>query len=280
MNWDRIEGNWKQMKGKVKEQWGKLTDDDIDVIAGKRDQLVGKIQEQYGISKDEAEKQVKTFRRRHARRRHDARLLIEIHREENTMRTTLKPIAALVLALGLGVGGRRARRRYDDPRRIQGRERSHRRAVQVRQGSLQRMSGNAKDICQAEAKGKQKIAKAELDARYKGTAKAREDARVARADAQYEVAKEKCDDLSGNAKDVCVKEAKAAQTRAKADAKADRKVSDARKDSNERTAEARRDASETKRDADYRAAAERCDRLAGDAKTACVADAKARFGKS
>lgn len=58
MNWDRIEGNWKQFKGRVKEQWGKLTDDDIDVIAGKRDQLVGKIQESYGIGKDEAEKQV------------------------------------------------------------------------------------------------------------------------------------------------------------------------------------------------------------------------------
>ena len=57
MNWDRIEGNWKQFKGRVKEQWGKLTDDDIDVIAGKRDQLVGKIQESYGITKDEAEKQ-------------------------------------------------------------------------------------------------------------------------------------------------------------------------------------------------------------------------------
>jgi uncharacterized protein YjbJ (UPF0337 family) len=61
MNWDRIEGNWKQFTGRVKEQWGKLTDDDIDVIAGKRDQLVGKIQEQYGISKDEAEKQVDRF---------------------------------------------------------------------------------------------------------------------------------------------------------------------------------------------------------------------------
>ena len=61
MNWDRIEGNWKQFTGRVKEQWGKLTDDDIDVIAGKRDQLVGKIQEQYGITKDEAEKQVDRF---------------------------------------------------------------------------------------------------------------------------------------------------------------------------------------------------------------------------
>jgi len=58
MNWDRIEGNWKQFTGKVKEQWGKLTDDDIDVIGGKRDQLVGKIQESYGIGKDEAEQQV------------------------------------------------------------------------------------------------------------------------------------------------------------------------------------------------------------------------------
>ena len=58
MNWDRIEDNWKQFTGKVKQQWGKLTDDDIDVIAGKRDELVGKIQEQYGIKKDEAERQV------------------------------------------------------------------------------------------------------------------------------------------------------------------------------------------------------------------------------
>ena len=60
MNWDRIEGNWKQVTGKVRVQWGKLTDDDIDVIAGRREQLAGKIQERYGIAKDEAEKQ---FRR-------------------------------------------------------------------------------------------------------------------------------------------------------------------------------------------------------------------------
>ena len=64
MNQDRIEGNWKQVKGKVKEQWGKLTDDDLDVIAGKRDQLLGRIQERHGIAKDEAEKQVVTFESR------------------------------------------------------------------------------------------------------------------------------------------------------------------------------------------------------------------------
>ena len=61
MNWDRIEGNWKQFKGKVKEQWGKLTDDEIDKIAGRRDQLAGKIQECYGIGKDEAERQLKAW---------------------------------------------------------------------------------------------------------------------------------------------------------------------------------------------------------------------------
>lgn len=64
MNKDTLEGNWKQLKGKVKEQWGKLTDDDFDVIAGKRDQLLGRIQERHGISRDEAEQQVAEWERR------------------------------------------------------------------------------------------------------------------------------------------------------------------------------------------------------------------------
>ena len=58
MNWDRVEGQWKQMAGKVKTKWGKLTDDDLTAISGKKDQLVGRIQERYGIQKDEAERQV------------------------------------------------------------------------------------------------------------------------------------------------------------------------------------------------------------------------------
>lgn len=57
MNWDQIEGKWKQMKGSVKEKWGKLTDDDLDSIAGKRDKLVGKLQERYGYARDQAEKE-------------------------------------------------------------------------------------------------------------------------------------------------------------------------------------------------------------------------------
>jgi len=67
MNNDILAGNWKQFKGNMLEQWGKLTDDDLDVAAGKRDQLVGKVQEKYGLAKDEAERQVKAFEDRHAK---------------------------------------------------------------------------------------------------------------------------------------------------------------------------------------------------------------------
>jgi uncharacterized protein YjbJ (UPF0337 family) len=67
MNKDTIEGNWKQLKGKVQEQWGKLTDDDFDVVAGKRDQFLGKVQERYGVTKDEAEKQVALWETRDGR---------------------------------------------------------------------------------------------------------------------------------------------------------------------------------------------------------------------
>jgi hypothetical protein len=90
------------------------------------------------------------------------------------------------------------------------------------------LAGNAKDICAAEAKGKEKVALAELGAAYKPTSKTHYDARVAKAEADYSVAKEKCDDQAGNARDVCVKEAQALQTAAKADAKASMKTADAK----------------------------------------------------
>jgi uncharacterized protein YjbJ (UPF0337 family) len=64
MNSDQFAGNWKQLKGKVKEQWGKLTDDDVTVIEGKRDQLVGRVQERYGIAKEKAEEEVSAWERR------------------------------------------------------------------------------------------------------------------------------------------------------------------------------------------------------------------------
>jgi uncharacterized protein YjbJ (UPF0337 family) len=61
MNWDRVEGNWKTLKGQVKQQWGKLTDDDLDVIAGKREELLGRIQHAYGMSRDEADRQIRAW---------------------------------------------------------------------------------------------------------------------------------------------------------------------------------------------------------------------------
>jgi hypothetical protein len=130
-------------------------------------------------------------------------------------------------------------------------------------------SGNAKDICVEEAKGHEKVALAELDYKRDATDRNREKVAEARADATYNVAKEKCDDLSGNPKDVCVKEAKAVRAKALADAKANKEVSNARAD-----------AANDKREADYKVAVEKCDALAGDAKASCVAEAKARYGKS
>jgi uncharacterized protein YjbJ (UPF0337 family) len=64
MNQDRMRGQWKQVKGKLKEQWGRLTDDDLDVIEGKREQLLGRIQERHGIAKEEAHRQVREFEQR------------------------------------------------------------------------------------------------------------------------------------------------------------------------------------------------------------------------
>ena len=86
---------------------------------------------------------------------------------------------------------------------------------------------NAKDICVAEAKGKENVALSELEARYHPSPKANYNVLIAKAQADYSVAQQKCDDLSGNVKDVCVKEAKAALSAAKADAQAQMKTANA-----------------------------------------------------
>jgi len=141
-------------------------------------------------------------------------------------------------------------------------------------------SGNANDVCVAEANGKEKVAKADAEAAYKNTPKAREDMRDARAEANYNVAKQKCDALAGNPKDVCVKEADAVLVKAKADAKVDRVVADTRQDSATKQADANKDANADKRNADYKVAIEKCDALAAPAKDTCVGNAKVQYGKS
>ncbi|WP_251777213.1 hypothetical protein [Caldimonas mangrovi] len=121
------------------------------------------------------------------------------------------------------------------------------------------LSGNAKDVCVTEAKATRTTAEARAKASYEGTPKAQQKAAEDVARAEYSVAKERCDERSGNAEDVCEKDAKAAYERAKAEARLDKTVG-----------EARQEAVEHKREATIDAQAERCDSLAGDAKAACL----------
>ncbi len=129
-------------------------------------------------------------------------------------------------------------------------------------------AANAKDICMEEAKGKERIAKAELEASYNPSEKHSYSLRMARADAVYDIAKEKCDDASGNAKDVCRKEAKSAHVSAKANAKLVERTVD------NNTTES------DKINAAYAVAKEKCDAFAGDVKSSCVRTAKGQYGQN
>lgn len=152
------------------------------------------------------------------------------------------------------------------------------------------LAGNAKDVCVAEAKGKERVAKAELLAQFEPTAKHGQAARLARAEAAYDVSIERCDDKAGNEKDVCVKEAKAAKIHAVADAKVRKETTDANAEASQASSEAgakaaaagaevRHDAAADKLAADYAVAKEKCDVLAGEAKDRCLTDVKGRFGQ-
>lgn len=157
-------------------------------------------------------------------------------------------------------------------------------------GACDSFTANAKDVCRAEAKGHENVARAELEASYKPNQKSGYTVTLAKAQAVYAVAMEKCDDKAGNNKDVCREEAKAAKTSTNADAKASLKISSANQAANktsaaaqvkagETRAVARQDAATDKREAGYAVAREKCDKFADDAKAACVTEAKARFGQ-
>ena len=203
-------------------------------------------------------------------------------------RTTLTVLAA---AIGLAFGSaaiansNMSRSAYEDAKKSIAAE--HKAA----QAQCDTLAANAKDICQAQAKGKERVAKADLKAKYHPSRHARYEARVTAAEADYAVAMQTCDDKSGNDKDVCVKEAKAALVTAKADAKvylktadanvaAQHKTAKARAGASKEIAEVRKDAREDKRDADYAVAKEKCDALSGAAKDSCVSLAKSQHGKS
>jgi len=171
-------------------------------------------------------------------------------------------------------------------------------------------SGQAKNVCIEEAKAVDTKARAKAEADYRQTPKATKVMRDAYADADYRLARVKCNALSGNLKDVCIRQASAVQVKAKADArvaevaaqanaqaaqasakaeamaaekisKADAQAAEAtaRADANAdtRIADARADAAQEKRAANYKLARQRCESLAGEAKDRCQADAKRIF---
>ncbi|WP_367849336.1 hypothetical protein [Rhodoferax sp. WC2427] len=131
------------------------------------------------------------------------------------------------------------------------------------------LAKNAKDVCMEEAKAKEKVATAELKYAFSGKPADHTKAMEVKAETDYAVAKEKCDDKAGNDKSVCVKEAKAIEVKALTDARTSEKIGEVKKD-----------AAEDKRDADYKVAAQKCDAMAGAARDSCIAAAKAKFGKS
>ncbi len=137
------------------------------------------------------------------------------------------------------------------------------------------LKDNAQDVCKKEAKLEQTRSTAEAKAQHEGTVKANSKALKDVADAEYDLAKEKCDDLDGNAKDVCVKEAKAEKEKTHADAEKNKEIAEKRVDA----AEARDGAEEDKMEADYKVAKEKCDALSGDQKDACQDAAKNKYDK-
>lgn len=140
-------------------------------------------------------------------------------------------------------------------------------------------SGNANDICMAEVKGKKAIALAELNQQHKPSIKNHYKVSMAKGEATYDVAKQACDDLSGNPKDVCVKEAKSAWVAAKSEAKVQMKTSATNAEARSDNKEVREDASADQRAAALKVAEEKCEALASTAKDKCLAAAQAKFEK-
>ena len=204
------------------------------------------------------------------------------------MKTISLKLVALAVGLAFSAAGSTQTMPKDDYQAGKDRIAAESKAAKAACTSL---FGNARSVCEAEASGTGKVAGAELDASYGPTLKSRNEVRVVKAEADHAVARQRCDDLAGNAKDVCIKEATASETAAKADAKAQLTTAKAKAVAEEKSASAlstakaqaataREEAATAKNDAHYAVAVEKCDVYAGGAKDVCLDRAKVRFGKS
>ena len=179
------------------------------------------------------------------------------------------PVRPLALALAalLCLGSAQAATNFSKAT-YQGAKADIKAAYKTDRAACASLSDNAKDVCIEQAKAGEKVALAQLEANYSGSPKDEVKLHTAQYEARYAVAKEKCDDLSGQPKDVCVQEAKTTRDKAKGDAKLTQAVTTAMAD----------DVS-VKLKADYKLAREKCDSLAANAKDVCVASAKARYNE-
>ena len=153
--------------------------------------------------------------------------------------------------------------------------------LQTRLAHCAHLTANARDFCLKEARGDEKTARAELEARYRPSEQALYQARVVRADAAYEVAREQCDDLAGKARTVCQKDAKGVHVRAVEDAKVARieaRPGDTPAAKAAAVAEARQQAGARRRKADFDAAKARCETQASDLRVRCLDDARRVYG--
>lgn len=131
------------------------------------------------------------------------------------------------------------------------------------------LAGNAHAVCREQARGKEAVAKAELDLAHTGTRKSQDRLDTVRLDTAYDVARTQCNEKAGGAKTDCTKQAQAARTQGQSDLRMNQRISDAR-----------RDASEDRRETDYKLAAEKCGAMVVDARAGCLAAAKAKAGKT
>jgi hypothetical protein len=188
---------------------------------------------------------------------------MEMPMSPTPVRLRVAAFAAGVLATAAAVAVPMSKEEY---RAVRGRiEAEYREAV----AACDRYTGNQRDVCRVEAKGKERVGRAELEYNLSGTPKDRSRVAMARADAAYDVAKERCENRAGPDRAVCVQEAKSKHAKAEADAKLERTVN-----------EAKREAAENRRNADYDLARKQCEPLLGDAKQQCLAAARAKFGKT
>ena len=172
-------------------------------------------------------------------------------------------INAITLAIGLAFGiaamaDGMSKEQYDS---LEKNLRAEYRADKIRCKSLY---GNAYDVCVTEAKGKKNVAKADLEASYRPSAKTQYNSRVIKSDADYDVAREKCEALSGTSRGIC---------------RADAKVRQNEREDDGRMADAYRDPDVDRRDVEYSVAREKCDALEGTSKGMCRADAKIRLNE-